>query len=59
MHADHAVEYSKNSALTDELLTKKPAAESTSPTGDRPTTRKQTWKDFIAGCITGCGVAGV
>ena len=60
MHADHAVESSKNSALTDELLNKEPAAESSSrPTSDRPPTRKQTWKDFIAGCITGCGVAGV
>ena len=60
MHTNHAVESSKNSALTDELLTKEPAAaESTGPSSDRPATRKQTWKDFIAGCITGCGVAGV
>ena len=59
MHAKHDVESSKNSALTDELLNKEPAAASSSPTSERPPTRKQTWKDFIAGCITGCGVAGV
>ena len=56
----HDVESTKKSTLTDELLTKDPAPEEpTSPTSEPPPSRKQNLKDFFAGFITGCGVAGV
>ena len=50
-----------NAPLTDELLSKEaaPADSHCADASQGKPSRKQNWKDFLKGLVTGCGVAGV
>ena len=64
-HSGHSMpaisrsEAANKTPLDHELLTQKAAPPDDTVASQGKPSRKQNWKDFMKGLVTGCGVAGV